>query len=63
VVTASAFARYLQDNDLEREIEKRFQDVSLSNNDAIVRVTGELQEIILDADVPEDIAQEILRAQ
>lgn len=62
VVTASAFARYLQDNDLEKEIEKRFQDVSLSNNDAIVRVTAELQEIILDADVPEDIAQEIVRA-
>lgn len=62
VVTASAFARYLQDNDLESEIEKRFQEVSLSNTEAIVRVTGELQEIILDADVPGDIAQEILRA-
>ncbi len=62
VITASAFARYLQDNDLEDEIGKRFRDVSLSNHDAIVRVTGELQEIILDADVPEDIAQEILRA-
>jgi pyruvate, water dikinase len=62
VVTSSAFARYLQDNNLESKIEKRFQDVSLSNNDTIVRITGELQEIILDADIPEDIAQEIVRA-
>jgi pyruvate,water dikinase len=62
VVTASAFARYLRDNDLETEIEKRFEDVSLSNNDAIVRVTGELQELILAAKVPTDIADEILRA-
>ncbi|MDP3429779.1 MAG: PEP/pyruvate-binding domain-containing protein, partial [Desulfomicrobium sp.] len=36
VITASAFARYLQDNDLEGEIEKRFKDVSLTNHDAIV---------------------------
>ena len=62
VITASAFARYLRDNDLEKEIEKRFEDVSLSNNDAIVRVTGELQELILAAKVPTDIADEILRA-
>lgn len=62
VVTASAFARYLQDNGLEEEIEKRFRDVSLSNHDAIVRITGELQEIILDADIPADIAEEIAAA-
>jgi pyruvate,water dikinase len=62
VITASAFARYLRDNDLEKEIEKRFGEVSLSNNDAIVRVTGELQELILAAKVPADIADDILRA-
>lgn len=62
VITASAFARYLQDNGLEEEIEKRFRDVSLSNHDAIVRITSELQEIILDADIPGDIAEEIAAA-
>jgi pyruvate,water dikinase len=62
VITASAFARYLADNNLEAEIEKRFRDVCLSNNDAIVRVTGELQELILAGSVPSDIADDILRA-
>jgi pyruvate,water dikinase len=62
VITASAFARYLQDNNLETQIEKRFRDVCLSNNDAIVRVTGELQELILAGSVPSDIAEDILRA-
>ncbi len=61
-ITASAFARFLQDNDLEHEIEKRFRDVTLSNNDSIVRVTGELQELILAGRVPTDIASEILNA-
>jgi Phosphoenolpyruvate synthase/pyruvate phosphate dikinase len=62
VITASAFARYLRDNDLEGEIERHFQDVSLSNNNAIIRATGELQELILAAEVPHDIAEEILAA-
>lgn len=62
VVTASAFVRYLRDNDLERAVEERFEDVSLANYDAIVRATGELQELILAAEVPGDIAAEILDA-
>lgn len=62
VITASAFVRYLRDNGLESEIERRFRDVSLSRHDAIVRVTGELQELILSAEVPGDIAEAILAA-
>jgi pyruvate,water dikinase len=62
VVTASAFARYLRDNDLEEEVELRFRDISLSNHDAIVRVTGELQELILAARVPQDVRAEIMDA-
>jgi pyruvate,water dikinase len=62
VVTASAFVRYLRDNELEDEIERRFRDVSLSNHDAIVRVTAELQEIVLAAEVPPQLAGEILAA-
>ena len=62
VVTSSAFVRYIRDNGLEKRIERRFRDVSLANHDAIVRVTGELQEIILAAEVPPSIAAEILAA-
>lgn len=59
VITASAFFRYLHDNGLEREIEKRFQSVRLSRHDIIIQITGELQELILAAEVPEDIAAQI----
>ena len=62
VITASAFVRYLRENSLEAEIERRFADVSLASHDAIVRVTGELQELILAADVPEGLAGEIRTA-
>ena len=62
VITASAFVRYLRENSLEEEIERRFADVSLARHDTIVRVTGELQELILAADVPAGLAGEILTA-
>jgi len=62
VVTASAFGRYLRDNNLEEEVERRFRSVSLADHGAIVRATGELQELILGAEVPPDIARDILDA-
>ncbi len=62
VITAAAFGLFLRENGLEDEIERLFAAVSLANHDAIVRVTGELQELILDADVPGVAAEEILAA-
>jgi len=62
VITASAFARYLRDNDLEGEIARCFQTVSLANHDAIVHATAQQQELILAGEVPPDIAEEILAA-
>jgi pyruvate,water dikinase len=62
VITASAFFRYLRDNDLEKTIESLFQSVRLSHQDQIIQVTGEIQELILSAEVPGDIADEIVDA-
>lgn len=62
VITASAFARYLADNRLEAEIERLFQPVSLANHEAIIRATGEMQELILGGEVPAEIAAGILTA-
>lgn len=62
-ITASAFIRHLRDNGLEKEIEERLQDVCLSDHEAIVSVTGKLQEIILAAEVPGEVVSEILYAQ
>lgn len=62
VITAAAFGLFLRENGLEDEIERLFSAVSLANHDAIVRVTGEVQELILDADVPGMAAAEILTA-
>lgn len=60
VITAAAFGLFVRENDLEHEIERRFAAVRLSDHDSIVRATGELQELILDGDVPEVVAEEVL---
>lgn len=62
VITASAFGLFVRENNLEREIERRFAAVRLSDHDAIVRVTGELQELILEGDVPAVVARAIAAA-
>lgn len=62
VITAQAFARYLNDNQLVTAFETLFQEASLLNHAALVRMTGAMQEHILAANVPPDIAAGILAA-
>ncbi len=59
VITSRAFQRFISDNSLEKELEARFQLVQADDNATIIQITGELQELILDAEVPADIAAQI----
>ncbi len=59
VITASAFHRFIYDNTLENELEARLQLVQADDNATIIQITGELQELILNAEVPADIAAQI----
>lgn len=62
VITAGAFGLFVRENNLEREIEERFAAVRLSDHDTIVRVTGELQELILEGEVPTVVAEAVTAA-
>lgn len=59
VITANAFHRFIDDNNLEKECATRLQLVQADDNETIIRITGELQELILDAEVPADVAAQI----
>ena len=61
VITANAFHRFISDNTLEKELAARLQLVRADDNDTIIRITGELQELILKGEVPADIAGQIER--
>ena len=61
VITANAFHRFIDNNNLEKERAARLQLVRADDNETIIRITGELQELILAAEVPADIASQIER--
>jgi pyruvate, water dikinase len=59
VITANAFHRFIFDNQLTHELTRRLQLVHADDYDTIIRITGELQELILGGEVPVDIACQI----
>lgn len=59
VVTANAYNYFIDYNDLSGEIEDRLRRMVVGDRDLLARLTGEMQELILDAEVPEEIARGI----
>jgi len=59
VVTANAFNYFIEFNGLGGEIEKRLRRVVVGDRDLLAQLTGEMQELILSAEVPEEIARGI----
>ncbi len=60
VVTASGYRRFLQYNSLQDEITASIQAADLSSLDAVFALSASLQERILAAPVPDDLAEAIL---
>jgi len=59
VITINAFHRFIKENRLEDAIASRLQLVHAEAHETIIRITEELQELILAADVPADVVKEI----
>ncbi|MBI9079309.1 MAG: pyruvate, water dikinase [Pseudodesulfovibrio sp.] len=59
VVTANAFNYFIDFNGLSKDIEKRLRRIVIGDRDVLAQLTGEMQELILSAEVPEEIARSI----
>ncbi|OEU71691.1 MAG: pyruvate, water dikinase, partial [Desulfovibrio sp. S3730MH75] len=59
VVTSNAFTKFIQFNGLEDKIESRLRLMKISDRNLIAKLTLEMQELILAADVPPDVAESI----
>ena len=59
VITANAFNYFIDYNDLSKEIEDRLSQMVVGDRDLLARLTGEMQELILSSEVPEEIARGI----
>jgi len=60
VVLAQAFDRFLEETDINVEIEALLRKVKIKDINSIEKVSEEIRSLILDAEFPKDIAKEIL---
>ncbi len=61
VVLASAFDRFLEETDLDVEIEAVIKKVKPDNINSVEKASEKIRDLILDAKFPKDIAQEITK--
>ena len=61
VVTASGYRRFIEANNLREEINRRIQMADLTKLDAVFALSSSLQQLIIAASVPEDLASAILK--
>lgn len=61
VVLASAFDRFLEETDLEMEIEAIMNKVNHKDINSVDRASNEIRDLIHDAEMPKDIGAEIMK--
>lgn len=59
VILASAFDKFLEENDLNVEIEAKLHRVNLKNVNSLSKISNEIRDLIFDAEFPKKIAKEI----
>ena len=55
-ITAHAWQRFLEHNDLQAEIERRIQSVHLDDMETLYNLSSAIQQLIIRAPVPKDVA-------
>jgi pyruvate,water dikinase len=58
-ITARAYQRFLEHNDLQVEIDRRMQAAETDRIDALYTVSADIQQMIIRAEVPPDLAEAI----
>jgi pyruvate,water dikinase len=61
-ITARAYQRFLEHNDLQVEIDRRMQAAETDQIEALYTLSAEIQQLIIRAEVPPDLAEAIRRA-
>ena len=60
VITTGAYHRFMANNDLQSEIDRRIQAASLDRLDQLYGLSADIQQLIIRAPVPDDLAEAIL---
>ncbi|MCG8531970.1 MAG: PEP-utilizing enzyme [Desulfovibrionales bacterium] len=59
VISAHAYHYFIEVNDLRDKLDSRLAKISLANSEELDEIAHELQQLIMDADVPDPMANEI----
>jgi pyruvate, water dikinase len=62
VITAAAYEKFIKENDLQTEIDRRFQSADVDNMERLYTLSSEIQQLIITSDIPDDLAGSIMQA-
>ena len=57
VITAAAYERFMEENDLQTEIDRLFQSVTAAESDKLYSLSTRVQQLVVSARVPPDIVR------
>lgn len=61
-ITARAFQRFIEHNDLQPEIDKQFIAADITDMEALYKLSADIQKLIIDAEIPKDLEDDIKKA-
>jgi pyruvate,water dikinase len=59
VITSTAYQRFIGENDLQAEIDRRFQSANLDNMEELLTLCSETQQLIIQSNIPVDLADAV----
>jgi pyruvate,water dikinase len=62
VITTSAYQHFIEHNDLEAEINRRFQSADAENIEGLYNLSAEIQQMIIRSEVPRDLMDAVTDA-
>jgi pyruvate,water dikinase len=62
IITATAYHRFLDDNDLQAEIDRRIQTTDPEHIEDLYSLCAELQQMIIRAKIPDDLRDAVMQA-
>ncbi len=61
-ITSAAYQRYIEHNNLQVEIDRRFQSVAGSDIERLYQLSADVQQLIVQSEMPDDLANAIMEA-
>jgi pyruvate, water dikinase len=62
VITSAAYERFIEENDLQEEIDRRFQSADMNNMEKLFTLSSEIQQLIIRSRIPDDLVDSVKHA-